>query len=741
MSTPPTVALEQYRPPEPAAKEPMSVARVADWRSEYFREQNRHASTHIVSKGEQNRRQQLKSLESAEMDRPGEAIVSGTHPGEDAHVSDLSWFAGTAPIQRSVVGAEQKSPAKSPAVGVFQRPTTSLRPPPGADRNAELHYRVEPQTLNERAQAEGFEVAGVASKRGRRSLITSSDSGEDRHAVLNWTVPMQPAQRGPSTVVTADVGAGAGKDPRSSHKPSFRVQPSDLDPFGDAETIEKKEVSLSPLDVPSMTNGASTVVGNTATHLSRKSSFRVEPTDVDPFGDAEQIEKGTPLLSPINAMHLANANSQNRADQVGASHLHQQYYDKSMPQPAVILIPSSLVDSLSQSGATTPYYASLNPIAHLTQNYDSMRRFGTPVPDVAARRATDESSTTVGDETMTFSRGATSSTMPLPFKYPSDNEEEDDFRSSSTSNAPQPRRGAQRARLTKSTDKTLGDRANGATGRDQDKSRRLLRHTTDTMERSQQGDIQQSPKSTQQYNRLYRRRQKVVFEDEDDDGDNRLEEPGRIGSKNRRAADRSSSSSRKTRRTQRSKNAAVSEHSGMESTKMHILANPRLLLNVFTFWINLLACHGTAAHNECVHSVLSDLRDHFMRLVSKKRLRAQAAGHSLSAEEEAKIASATEKTQRVLNDLLENLDNRAYDTTHSIVNVVNAVGPYVLRSFLVETQVISLDPYTSDTSTAWAHVIAASDPTLPYGAERKLTDPSEMLRRMAWSKNLTIPGL
>lgn len=176
--------------------------------------------------------------------------------------------------------------------------------------------------------------------------------------------------------------------------------------------------------------------------------------------------------------------------------------------------------------------------------------------------------------------------------------------------------------------------------------------------------------------------------------------------------------------------------SGLESAKMHILARPQLLLNVFTFWINLIACHGSVNHNQTVHAMLSDLRQHFLQMVEKKR----RAGRITAAEEE-RIDDASRNLQWILDDLRTHLEDRSYDTTHSIVNVVNSVGPYVLRHFLVKRGVVSLDPNATDTSVVWASLIASSDPTLPFEDTRKITDPGVMLQRMAWSKKVSIPGI
>ncbi len=176
--------------------------------------------------------------------------------------------------------------------------------------------------------------------------------------------------------------------------------------------------------------------------------------------------------------------------------------------------------------------------------------------------------------------------------------------------------------------------------------------------------------------------------------------------------------------------------SSLESAKMHILSRPQLLLNVFTFWINLIACHGTVNHNQCVYAMLNELKQHFAQLIDKKR-----KGGKIGPKEEERVATARRKFDLVLDDLRNELDNRSYDTTRSIVDATNIVGPYVLRHFLLKKGVISKDVHKNDTAVVWASLIASSDPTLPFEDTRKITDPAVMLERMAWSKRVSIPGV
>lgn len=239
------------------------------------------------------------------------------------------------------------------------------------------------------------------------------------------------------------------------------------------------------------------------------------------------------------------------------------------------------------------------------------------------------------------------------------------------------------------------------------------------------GSNSKKVKSTLEYNRTFREQRDLLSSSSNNLTDSSKAREGgggagAGGAGGRRASDVSLDASR----------------SSIESAKMHILSRPQLLLNVFTFWINLIACHGSVNHNQCVHAMLLDLRQHFLEMVEKKQ-----RSRKMSPNEEQRVDDARKCSQNILDELRLHLQDRSFDTTRSIVSMVNCLGPYVLRHFLVKKGVVSLDPNANDTAVVWASLIASSDPTLPFEDARKITDPGVMLERMAWSKRVSIPGV
>lgn len=173
----------------------------------------------------------------------------------------------------------------------------------------------------------------------------------------------------------------------------------------------------------------------------------------------------------------------------------------------------------------------------------------------------------------------------------------------------------------------------------------------------------------------------------------------------------------------RESEAAMHDVESITTRKTHILSRPKLLLNVLVFWINSLACHGLPQHNRTVCRVLTDLR-HFV--------------------DESKSDANKETMLRAIDDALRevnaNLARLDYDTTVPIINVYNALGSEVLRDYMMSRRILSPDPHVSDMATVWAEVIAAADPTLPFGLP-KISDPSRLLDAMLWSQRVTPPTL
>lgn len=166
----------------------------------------------------------------------------------------------------------------------------------------------------------------------------------------------------------------------------------------------------------------------------------------------------------------------------------------------------------------------------------------------------------------------------------------------------------------------------------------------------------------------------------------------------------------------------ISEHFAAttnDSLKAHILARPKLLLNVLVFWINSVACHGLPQHNRTVLHALDDLR-HFYTT--------------------SRGASSLPQLDQAVRDVERNLRRLDYDTTAPIVAACNAVGASVLRDYLVARGVVSPDPAVADMATVWAEVIAAADPTVPFGPP-KVTSPSRLLDLMLWSQQVQPPRL
>lgn len=157
--------------------------------------------------------------------------------------------------------------------------------------------------------------------------------------------------------------------------------------------------------------------------------------------------------------------------------------------------------------------------------------------------------------------------------------------------------------------------------------------------------------------------------------------------------------------------------------KAHILSRPKLLLNVLVFWINSLACHGLPQHNRTVRRVLTDLRQFVDETQS-------------GANKEAMVRTIDD----AVRDVNANLVRLDYDTTVPIIHVYNALGSEVLRDYMIARRILSPDPNVSDMATVWAEVIAAADPTLPFGLP-KISDPSRLLDAMLWSQRVALPTL
>lgn len=169
----------------------------------------------------------------------------------------------------------------------------------------------------------------------------------------------------------------------------------------------------------------------------------------------------------------------------------------------------------------------------------------------------------------------------------------------------------------------------------------------------------------------------------------------------------------------------ISEHfaatTANDSLKAHILARPKLLLNVLVFWINSMACHGLPQHNRTVLRVLDDVR------------------HFYTTSRDNGAPSLPQLDQAV-RDVERNVRRLDFDTTAPIVAACNAVGASVLRDYLVARGVVSPDPAVADMATVWAEVIAAADPTVPFGPP-KVTSPSHLLDLMLWSQQVRPPRL
>ena len=121
----------------------------------------------------------------------------------------------------------------------------------------------------------------------------------------------------------------------------------------------------------------------------------------------------------------------------------------------------------------------------------------------------------------------------------------------------------------------------------------------------------------------------------------------------------------------------------LTSVKREILAgNPANLINVLIFYVNVQVSRGMPNHNHATLNILQDMKNLFV------------ARHAPQPNIVAQLNS-------VLCALVQNLNNEDYDSTESIVDFVEIVGCYYLREFLIERQVILLDPEAFDLLSAW----------------------------------------
>lgn len=470
-----------------------------------------------------------------------------------------------------------------------------------------------------------------------------------------------------------------GKEERRWKPKSLRAEPTDEDPFGDRDRIPHIEFSafLSPTNAenqqsqreraPPFTasvNGVHPVPSTIYISQAQNPQTLLHDGAIDP-SRAPASSPVIPFTVPLFASPPFPQTQQQHAQQHPANIYYTVPHHQNHAAPTIIVIPSTLADSLGQSyhepAAPTPLVAPVirdraglyNGTGAPTQMYNVGGGGGGGGAPAGSHNGGGLAQSTTANMAV--------SQLPQKGKVPLKREEQ-----------------------------------------------RISAPDTD---RTSAAERKPTFRSTSDYNRTYRDQQRDLLQ--------------------------SSGNSSIVKKDDES--LADASRSSVESAKMHIMARPQLLLNVFTFWINLIACHGTVNHNQCVHAVLSELRQHFLEIADKKRRRPGAK--AMTRDEQRRVDDADRRLQQVLDALRENLDNRSYDTTRSVVDATNAVGPYVLRHFLLKRGVISLDPHVNDTAVVWASLIASSDPTLPFEDTKKITDPSVMLQRMAWSKCVSIPGV
>lgn len=121
------------------------------------------------------------------------------------------------------------------------------------------------------------------------------------------------------------------------------------------------------------------------------------------------------------------------------------------------------------------------------------------------------------------------------------------------------------------------------------------------------------------------------------------------------------------------------------SVKQQILqGDPDKLINVLLFWIEFQVSRGMPNHNQCVLNVLQDMKNLFI---------------ARNSPQQPIIQQLTD----ILCSLVQNINNDDFDATESIVDFVQVVGVYFMKSYLIERQVVNVDPESFDLLSTWIY--------------------------------------
>lgn len=121
----------------------------------------------------------------------------------------------------------------------------------------------------------------------------------------------------------------------------------------------------------------------------------------------------------------------------------------------------------------------------------------------------------------------------------------------------------------------------------------------------------------------------------------------------------------------------------LAAVKRQVLdGNPANFINVLLFWINFQVSRGMPNHNQVVLNVLQDMKNLFV------------ARH-------APLPDVVTQLNTILCTVVQNLNNDDYDSTESIVDFVQVVGVYFMKSYLFERQVVLPDAEAFDLLTSW----------------------------------------
>lgn len=112
--------------------------------------------------------------------------------------------------------------------------------------------------------------------------------------------------------------------------------------------------------------------------------------------------------------------------------------------------------------------------------------------------------------------------------------------------------------------------------------------------------------------------------------------------------------------------------------------NPTHLINILLFWIEFQVSRGMPNHNQCILNVLQDMKNLFVA-------------------RNMPMQQIVQQLNNVLCSVVQNLNNDDYDGTESIVEFVQIVGAYFMKTYLIERQVVLENLESFDLLTTWVY--------------------------------------